>query len=97
SGLTVGTGYQFEIEACNTNGCSAFSPPSPIVTPFATTAPGAPTNVVGVSSGDGSSIAVAWTQADNGHSPVTSSTISAFTGTPATLVKTVTVLSANTG
>lgn len=97
SGLTVGTGYQFNIQACNANGCSVFAGPSPIVTPFATTAPGAPTNVVAVSSGDGSSIAVAWTQADNGHSAVTSSAISVFTGSPATLVKTVTILGANTG
>ncbi len=98
SGLTPGTGYQFEIEACNTSGCSAFSPLSPIVTPFQTTVPAAPTNVVGVNAGDGTSIAVAWTQPSNGHSPVTSSAITVFTGSPAVQVGSpVTILGAGTG
>ncbi len=98
SGLTVGTGYQFEIEACNANGCSSFSPLSPIVTPFATTAPATPTNVVGVSAGDGSTIAVAWTESSNGHSAVTSSTITVFTGSPAAQVGSpVVILGAGTG
>ena len=98
SGLTVGTGYQFEIEACNANGCSSFSPPSSIVTPFQTTVPATPTNVVGVSAGDGSTIAVAWTESSNGHSPVTSSAITVFTGTPAVQVGSpVVILGAGTG
>lgn len=98
SGLTVGTGYQFEIEACNPAGCSAFSPLSPIVTPFATTVPAAPTNVVGVNAGDGSTVAVAWTEPSNGHSPVTSSAITVFTGSPAVQVGSpVTILGAGTG
>jgi uncharacterized repeat protein (TIGR01451 family) len=98
SGLTSGIGYQFEIEACNAAGCSAFSPLSPIVTPFTTTVPAQPTGVVGVSAGDGSTIAVAWTVPSNGHSPVTSSAITVFTGTPAVQVGSpVTILGAGTG
>lgn len=97
SGLTAGTGYQFEIEACNVNGCSAFTSPSPIVTPFTQTAPAAPINVVAVDSGSGSQAAVAWTQADNGHSAITSSAVSAFlTGNP-TAVSTTTLLGSGTG
>jgi uncharacterized repeat protein (TIGR01451 family) len=97
SGLIAGTGYQFEIEACNVNGCSAFTGPSPIVTPFTQAAPGAPTNVVAVDSGSGSQAAVAWTQADNGHSTITSSAVNAFlTGNP-TAVSTTTLLGAGTG
>jgi len=98
SGLTPGTGYQFEIEACNAAGCSAFSPLSPIVTPFTTTVPAQPTNVVGVNAGDGSTIAVAWTEPSNGHSAVTSSAITVFTGSPAVQVGSpVTILGAGTG
>jgi uncharacterized repeat protein (TIGR01451 family) len=98
SGLTPGTGYQFEIEACNAAGCSAFSPLSSIVTPFQTTVPAVPTNVVGVNAGDGSTIAVAWTEPSNGHSAVTSSAITVFTGSPAAQVGSpVTILGAGTG
>jgi uncharacterized repeat protein (TIGR01451 family) len=96
-GLTAGTGYQFEIEACNANGCSAFTGPSPIVTPFVQTVPAAPINIVAVDAGSGSQAAVAWTQADNGHSAITSSAVSAFlTGNP-TAVSTTTLLGAGTG
>ena len=98
SGLTVGTAYQFNIQACNASGCSVFAGPSPSVTPFQTTVPGAPTNVVGVTAGDGSTIAVAWTQADNGHSAVLSSSIQAFTGSPAVAFGSpVTVFGSGTG
>ncbi len=96
-GLTAGTGYQFEVEACNVNGCSSFTPPSPIVTPFTQTPPAAPINVVAVDTGGGSSAAVAWTQADNGHSVITSSAVSAFTGATPTLVSTTTLLGSGTG
>ena len=97
SGLTAGVGYQFEIDACNVNGCSVFTGPSPIVTPFTATAPAAPINVVAVDAGSGSQASVAWTITDNGHSPITSSAVSAFTGAPATLVSTTTLLGAGTG
>lgn len=97
SNLTPGTQYQFEVDACNTTGCSTFSPISPIVTPFTQTVPAIPTNVVGVATGDGSSIAVAWTQNSNGHAAITSSAISAFTGSPAALVSTTTILGTGTG
>lgn len=98
SGLTVGTGYQFNIQACNASGCSVFAGPSPIVTPFATTAPAQPTNVVATAVGDGSSAAVAWTQSSDGHSPVTSTLIKAYTpGAPPTLFSSTTVLGAGTG
>lgn len=96
-GLTAGTGYQFEIQACNANGCSVFTGPSPIVTPFTQTAPAAPINVVAVDTGGGSSAAVAWTITDNGHSAITSSAVSAFlTGNP-TAVSTTTLLGSGTG
>lgn len=97
SGLTAGVGYQFEIDACNVNGCSVFTGPSPIVTPFVATAPAAPINVVAVDAGSGSQASVAWTITDNGHSAITSSAVSAFTGAPATLVSTTTLLGAGTG
>jgi uncharacterized repeat protein (TIGR01451 family) len=98
SGLTSGIGYQFEIEACNAAGCSAFSPLSSIVTPFTTTVPAQPTGVVGVNAGDGSTVAVAWTEPSNGHSPVTSSAVTVFTGSPAVQVGSpVTLLGAGTG
>lgn len=95
SGLTVGTSYQFAVEACNAQGCSAFSNFSPIVVPFTVTVPPPPTNVVGVDAGTGSSAAIAWTQNGNGNSPITSSTITTFLG--ATVVSSTTVLGSGTG
>ena len=95
TGLTAGTGYQFEVQACNSVGCSVFSAASPVATPFTATAPATPTNVVGVNAGDGSTIAVAWTEPSNNHSAVLSSAISTFSG--ATLVSTTTVIGAGTG
>jgi len=95
NGLTAGTGYQFQLEACNVNGCSAFTRPSGIVTPFTASAPLAPINVTGVDAGDSTSAAIAWTMPNNGHSPVTSSLITAFLG--ASQVSTNTVFGAGTG
>jgi uncharacterized repeat protein (TIGR01451 family) len=97
SGLTAGTGYQFQMTACNNNGCSASSPVSGIATPFVQTAPTAPTNVVAVDTGGGSSAAVAWTVTSDGHSPITSSQVSTFTSPGGTLVSTTTLLGAGTG
>jgi uncharacterized repeat protein (TIGR01451 family) len=95
SGLTVGTAYEFQVAASNSFGTSAFSAPSAPVTAFAVTVPPAPTNVVGVAVGDGSSAAISWTQAGTGNSPITSSTIRAFNG--ATQVGSAVVLGAATG
>lgn len=98
SSLTAGTQYQFEVQACNTIGCSVFSALSNIATPFVAAPPATPTNVVGVSAGDGSTIAVAWTESSNNHSAVLSSTITVFTGSPAVQFGSpVTILGAGTG
>ena len=95
NGLTGGTSYQFEVEACNLTLCSPFSAFSAAVTPFTPTVPPAPTNVGAIATGSGSSAAVSWTQAGDGGSPITSSAINTFLG--ATLVSTTTVLGTATG
>jgi uncharacterized repeat protein (TIGR01451 family) len=95
SNLTPGTAYEFAVQACNSIGCSAFSAPSAAVTAFTVSAPPAPTNVIGVAVGDGSSAAVSWTQSGNGNSPITSSTVNAFTG--GNLAASKTVIGAATG
>jgi uncharacterized repeat protein (TIGR01451 family) len=98
NGLTAGTSYVFEIQACNLNGCSAFSGPSAAITAFVQTAPPAPTNVLAVAVGDGLSAAVSWTQSANGFSPITSSTISAHDSlTPTLTAATAVVTGAGTG
>lgn len=96
SGLTSGTSYEFAVEACNPTGCSAFSAPSATVTPFLIVPPPAPTNVLAADLGNGNSAAVAWTQAGNGNSPITSSTITPFLGGVTALPST-TVLGTVTG
>lgn len=95
SGLTVGTTYQFAVEACNEQGCSAFSNASAFVTAFQVSIPPAPTNVVGVDAGTGTSAALAWTQSGNGNSPVTSSSITALLNGVA--VSSTTVIGSGTG
>ena len=83
SGLTNSTSYLFEVQACNNSGCSPFSAPSNAVTPFAVTAPPAPTGVTALAGTFSAS--VAWTQSSNGGSPITSSTVTGTdTGTAAT-------------
>ena len=79
AGLTNGVTYQFEVLATNAQGSSPFSTPSNPVTPQAPTVPGAPTNVTAV---PGDSFAtVSWTApANDGGSPITGYTVSAFSG-----------------
>lgn len=85
TGLTNGTSYQFEVEACDLAGCSAFSALSNVAS---LTPPAAPTGVVATLAG--TSANVSWrTLAD---SSVTSYTVSAFdSATPGVAVATVTV------
>jgi uncharacterized repeat protein (TIGR01451 family) len=79
TGLTNGVTYQFEVQATNAQGSSPFSAPSNSVTPQAPTAPGMPTNVSAIA-GD-TSATVSWTApASDGGSPITSYTVTAFTG-----------------
>lgn len=79
TGLVNGVTYQFEVLASNAQGSSPFSAPSNPVTPQAPTVPGAPTNV-SATAGD-SFATVSWTApANDGGSPITSYTVSTFTG-----------------
>lgn len=96
SGLTVGTTYVFEVQECNSIGCSAFSSPSSPVTAFEVMPAPAPINVVAVDLGSGNSAAVSWTQAGNGNSPIISSTITAFLN-GVTAVSSTTILGTGTG
>jgi uncharacterized repeat protein (TIGR01451 family) len=75
SGLVPGTAYEFEVQACNTFGCSAFSSPSAPVAAITVGPPPSPVNVVGTAVGDGVSASISWTQPGNGNSPIISSTI----------------------
>lgn len=87
TGLTNGVALQFQVQACNSNGCSPFSIASAAVTPQALTAPGAPTGVV--ASGLNASAQVAWsTPANTGGSPITGYTITALIGGVPTALKT---------
>lgn len=95
TGLTNGLSYQFEVEACNSVGCSSFSALSNVVILIA---PGAPASVVALA-GDASA-SVAWAPATDpaGTPPVTSSTISAFdTLAPTVVAATSTVAAPATG
>src|SRR5262249_12089349 len=77
SGLAFGTAVQFQVEACNSSGCSPFSGLSLVFTPQAVTVPGAPTNVSALPGNK--SAAVAWAAPlSNGGSSITSYTVSAF-------------------
>ena len=79
TGLVNGVTYQFEVQAANAQGSSPFSAPSNSVTPQAPTVPGQPTNVT-ATAGD-SFATVSWTApASDGGSPITSYTVTAFTG-----------------
>lgn len=96
TGLTAGTSYQFQVQACNAIGCTPFSALSLAVTPFAVTVPPPPTNVVAVDTGNGIAAAIAWTQSGNGNSPINFSTITPFLGGVTALPATV-VIGAGTG
>src|SRR5262249_9440113 len=45
TGLALGTAVEFQVDACNSNGCSPFSANSNVITPSVPVAPGAPQNV----------------------------------------------------
>ena len=81
--LVNGVTYQFEVLATNNLGSSPFSLPSNSVTPQAPTVPGAPTNVT--ANAGNATATVSWVApANDGGSPITSYTVSSFTGgTPA--------------
>ncbi len=79
TGLINGVSYQFEISASNSFGTSPFSLPSNLVTPHVVTVPAAPATVV-ASAGIGAAT-VAWsTPASDGGSPITSYTVTTFSG-----------------
>lgn len=83
TGLVNGVTYQFVVLATNNLGSSAFSTPSNSVTPQAPTVPGAPTNVS--ASAGNASATVSWVApASDGGSPISSYTVSSFTGGAAT-------------
>ncbi len=83
TGLTDGVTYQFQVLASNALGSSALSAPSNSVTPFAVTVPGAPTGVNALTSN--AQALLVWTApASDGHSAITSYTVSAFVGGVAT-------------
>jgi hypothetical protein len=76
TGLTNGVTYQFEVAATDSVGTGPFSAPSNSVTPFAPTAPSAPTNV-SATAGD-TQASVAWTaSASDGGSAITGYTVTA--------------------
>jgi hypothetical protein len=79
TGLVNGVTYQFEVLATNNLGSGPFSLPSNSVTPQTPTVPGAPTNVS--ASAGNASATVSWVApASDGGSPITSYTVSSFTG-----------------
>ncbi|MBZ5723602.1 MAG: DUF11 domain-containing protein [Acidobacteriia bacterium] len=95
-GLVNGTAYEFKVEACNLNGCSAFSGLSNAVTPQALSVPSAPTQVSAIP--NVASATVAWTApASNGNTPITSSTVSAFDGGATTASVTTILVGTGTG
>lgn len=83
TGLTNGVSYQFEVQTCNSLGCSPLSAASNTVTPQALTVPSAPTNVAALAGS--ASATVAWTaSANNGGSTITSYTVTALVNGVAT-------------
>ena len=89
SGLTNGTSYTFTVTATNAVGSGPASSPSNAVTPTASiTAPSAPAGV-SASAGNGAA-AVTWTAPSNGGSPITSYTITPYTGSTAQPATTIT-------
>jgi hypothetical protein len=80
AGLTDGTSYTFQVTATNAVGTSAASVPSAAVTPADVPAP--PAAVTAVTAGSGS-LAVSWTAQSNGGSPITSYTVTPYSGSTA--------------
>ena len=81
NGLTAGTAYTFKVQAVNGNGTGQASAPSNSVTPFAASAPGAPTGVSAIPA-SGQAL-VSWTAPSANGSALTSYTITPFIGTTA--------------
>lgn len=83
TGLTNGTAYTFTVAAVNGVGTGAGSAASNAVTPTpAVTAPGAPTNVLGVPGN--AKVTLSWTApASNGGSPVTGYVVTPYIGASA--------------
>jgi hypothetical protein len=80
SGLTDGTAYTFTVKATNSVGTGSASAPSSAVTPFAITAPSAPTNVT--ANPASSEALVTWTAPASG-APISSYTITPYIGSTA--------------
>ena len=81
TGLTSGTAYTFTVQAVNANGSGPVSSPSNSVTPNASGAPAAPTNVA--ASPASKQAQVSWTAANANGSPITGYTITPFVGSNA--------------
>jgi hypothetical protein len=79
TGLTPGASYTFTVRAANLSGASAESAPSGAVVPSGSQAPGAPTGAT--AEADSTSALVRWTApGDDGGSPITGYTVTAFSG-----------------
>ena len=82
SGLTAGTAYTFTVQASNISGKGAVSDPSAPVTPTGAAAPAAPTSVS--ADPDTKAATVSWNAPnDNGGSPITGYTVTAYDGATA--------------
>ncbi|MGC2698208.1 MAG: fibronectin type III domain-containing protein, partial [Candidatus Angelobacter sp.] len=77
TGLSNGVSYQFTVAATNLVGTSAFSLPSNLATPQASTVPDAPANVS--AQAGNASASIAWTApVSNGGAPIISYTVTAL-------------------
>ncbi|MGA9860424.1 MAG: DUF4082 domain-containing protein [Solirubrobacteraceae bacterium] len=81
NGLTAGTAYSFKVQAVNGNGTGQASVASNSVTPFAASAPGAPTGVSAIPAS--AKALVSWSAPVANGSTITSYTITPYIGTAA--------------
>jgi hypothetical protein len=81
--LTNGSTFEFEVEACNSVGCSPFSAVSNLVL---LSVPGTPTGVTAVAGNNAATVSWVAAQAAAGAPPVTSYTVSAFDSAAPTVV-----------